>query len=123
MRALIMAMVVYIGTQATGCADPQARCSRAPAGWLENGEDAAHHRIIVSAMIRRDGAILWQGSTISEGQLIANLQRTQDFNPLPYLILQYERGLNCEQLMHFRDIFNANANCNRGGICSERVAP
>lgn len=123
MRALIVAIAVYSGTQVTACAAPQAQCSRAPAGWLEYAEDAAEHRIIVAASVRRDGTISWHGSRISEDQLITYLSRATNFDPAPYFILQHERGLSCDRLRHFRGIFETYADCGRNGICSERERP
>jgi hypothetical protein len=81
------------------------------------------HRVIFSAVVRRDGTILWHGSAISEQQLIAYLSRAKNIDPAPYFILQYERGIGCERLGHYRSIFDAHADRGRGGICSARENP
>lgn len=119
MRILAMMLVSVAGTAGASCAAPHPRCSPAPVGWLEYGQDVPEHRIVIAASVRRDGTILWSGSSIDERQLIANLEQTQTFDPLPYLVVQYEEGASCEQINYFRSLFNTYANCSRGGICSE----
>lgn len=97
---------------------------RSPQRWIQYSESAPpEHRVILRNLILSDGSIIWNRATISERRLITYLQYARRMSPAPYLVFQYEAGLPCIRINHFREIFEVHASCGRRGPCSERKLP
>ncbi|HZF93325.1 MAG TPA: hypothetical protein VEZ20_00480 [Allosphingosinicella sp.] len=120
MHLSLLGVLALAGLAAPSCAKPQARCAAPAAGW--DRYDPGHppeHRIGFRAILRTNGSIAWDGTAISEDQLIHYLARARTMDPAPYLVLRREPGVTCERLRQIRELFTRHAGCGRDGVCSE----
>ena len=124
-RALIAAYTGFGIAWSLSCTGVQNNCpGPSSERWIEYDENnPPDHRIILRTTILRRGDIVWNNVNISEEQLILYLRRLHEMSPAPYLVLQYETGLPCRQIGHFREIFETHASCGRASPCSELRLP
>ena len=121
----MVSCAVILVAQPIACAEANSDCGVFPsARWIiYDKNEPPEHRVILRTTIRRDGSIIWHGASTSEESLVSYLQVAREMNPTPYLVLQYEAGTPCSQLVHFREVFERRANCGRETVCSARVVP
>lgn len=118
----IMTLIVGLNTpHISACTMTSSACPAAsPSQWdVHSYEAASHHRLVLNTMISSRGEIMWGGDLISEQQLITYLRRTRRMDPEPYLIVRYQLGVTCDQIVHFRRIFEEYAGCGGAKPCSE----
>ena len=99
---------------AQGC--PPASHRRIPYS-ADNGPE---HRVRLTIRAYRDGRLIWHDSVITMEELRTYLRRTQNFSPLPYLVLAYEEGIDCTVLASLRRTFDDDGGCSGETFCSER---
>ena len=66
------------------------------------------------------GSVYWNGTRVSEAELISLLRRSHHLNPEPDVLLEAEMGVPCETLESIRDRMEESLGCQSGkGRCVE----
>jgi hypothetical protein len=108
---------------ATSCSGPAPRqeCGLADSHWLKSSDEPYGYALRVN--VRRNGSIIWDGHPVSRQDMLRYLTATRALNPRPYLVLEYEAGLDCAELERMRREFNERAQCGTEGLCAEKRLP
>ena len=116
----ILAAVLALGFM--GC-DSAQQCPPPDGRRIQYSEDAPpEHRVQLTTRANRDGRLLWGGRVVTMPQLRIYLRRSRNFNPLPYLVLIYEEGIDCTVLTDLRRAFDEDGGCSGETFCSEHQA-
>jgi hypothetical protein len=110
----------FAATSCSGPADKQG-CGLGDSHWLSPSEEP--YGYVLRVDVRRNGSIIWDGHPASWQQMLGYLTATRALNPRPYLMLEYEAGLDCAELERIRNEFNERAQCGSEGLCTERRKP
>lgn len=107
----------------TSCSGPAAKqeCGSGDGQWLSSADDP--YGYVLRVTVRRNGSIIWDGRPASRQDMLGYLTATRALNPRPYLVLEYEPGLDCAELERMRREFNERAQCGTEGLCAERRLP
>lgn len=78
------------------------------------------HRDEITLRAYRDGRLIWFNKIITMGKLRTYLRHSRALNPLPFLVLAYEEGIDCATLANLRRAFDEDGGCSGETFCSER---
>jgi hypothetical protein len=88
-----------------------------------DAEDPPEHRIQLKTRAYRDGGVLWLGGNVTMQALRDRLRSWRSSVPTPYLVLEYEEGIDCATLANLRRLFDEDGGCGDETVCSERQIP
>ena len=124
--ALIMRVnCISVAVISSSCSSAVNVCqSPSTQRWIRSHDsDTADHRLILRTIISATGQFLWNGTEVSEKQLITYLLQTQRMDPAPYFIVTYDTGVRCSDVIRVRKVFEKYARCGREAPCSEQGNP
>lgn len=85
-----------------------------------DADDPPEHRIQLKTKAYRDGTLLWLGQPVTIQILRDRLRSWRTAVPTPYLVLEYEEGIDCAILANLRRLFDEDGGCGDDTVCSER---
>jgi hypothetical protein len=113
-------LAILLALDISGCGAAQ-QCPPANSRRIPFADDAGpEHRIRLTARAYRDGRLRWYGRIVTMPHLRAYLRRSRNLNPPPYLVLEYEEGIDCATLANLRQAFDEDGGCSGETFCSER---
>lgn len=88
-----------------------------------DADNPPEHRIQLKTRAYRDGTVLWLGQPVTIQFLRDRLRSWRTAVPTPYLVLEYEEGIDCAALANLRRIFDEDGGCDDVTVCSEPRIP
>ncbi|MDP5279540.1 hypothetical protein Q9Q95_11455 [Sphingomonas sp. DG1-23] len=110
--------VVGLSILLAGCESPPKQCQAVPDGWLDGKSKIPELAPINRLHLARDGSMRWNGMAVTSAAVRGILLTTARDQPRPFLLLDYDSGLSCDQIYRFREFVDQAYQC-RAGNCGE----
>lgn len=119
--SIVFTLFLMLGISDCGTAQQYAGPSHRRIPY--DAEAPPEHRIQVKIHVFRNGRLLWVDQLVTMPVLRDYLRYSRALNPTPYLILEYEEGIDSATLANLRRLFDEDGGCGEETVCSELRMP
>lgn len=113
----ISAAALLLAPHSAIAEDATPRCGNPPAGWIGPGTAIAPVNNVFA--LDEKGAIVWNGSWISDPMATEFLTFAARIDPKPVLILRYADEVSCDRIAKMRALIERTYGCDTGAVCYE----
>ncbi|GAA0670730.1 hypothetical protein GCM10009102_21900 [Sphingomonas insulae] len=124
-RTLTLLPIAAAGMVVTACSphDPRA-CTPPRSYWPVPRAPIGIQPITSVIALTRDGAIRWNGDSVSFAALRQYLETSHRLNPEPQIVLDTEMGISCRMLERVRNQMDRALECRKPyARCAEGLRP
>jgi hypothetical protein len=98
------------------------QCGAALPGWEAPLSNL--RRVENRLRLKASGSLEWNGSRVSEENVVQYLQLVTTLPPQPFTILEIEKGASCERATAVRMLIDRWVKCRAAPVCGEtEIAP
>lgn len=100
-----------------------AECKATRSGWVTPESGFNIRSPINRIRMQPDGSLLWNGSAVTDEQLVEYTGLLMEIGPQPFTMYEIEEGADCRRVEHIRALIHDRLKCAAGEVCGEGLGP
>jgi hypothetical protein len=100
-----------------------AECKATLSGWVTPESGFNIRSPINRIRMQRDGSLLWNGSAVTDEQVVEYTGLLMEIGPQPFTMYEIEEGADCRRVEHIRALIHDRVKCAAGEVCGEGLGP